>query len=166
MFQLVGHRIRDPRNTRPELSLSLCHVHEPFFERVGVDVVVELWMSELFVQVIELDTLWRVVAFDRLHPGDVGEEWRSSETAEYEHRVATTQQRRETVLLTLPVVDRQIWQPVTQRRGVPLEPSHERAGATCSAWLCLGRRWAETEPDGEQNHQTRRMCRRAALAGR
>ena len=127
VLQLVGHRVGDPRNAGPELPFRLRNVHQPFFQRERVDVVVELGVGELLVQVEELDAFWRVVAFDRLHPGDVGEKRRSSETAENEHRESTVQQRWQARLLAVTVVDRQVGHQLADggraRSEVPDEPA-------------------------------------------
>ena len=51
-------------------------------------------MGESFVDIIELDTLGREVALDRLQTGDVSNERRSRQAAEDEYRVLAEQPAR------------------------------------------------------------------------
>ena len=48
-------------------------------------------MSQGFVDVVELDAFGSIICVYRLQTGDVSEEWRSCETAENQHRIATFQ---------------------------------------------------------------------------
>ena len=57
--------------SRAEHSLGFRDMHEALFESDRNDKVIVLGVGQGFIYVIELDTLGRIIYFDRLQTGDV-----------------------------------------------------------------------------------------------
>ena len=60
--------------------LGFFNVHQALFERHWIDVAVEFRMRQRLVEIEELDALGRIISINRLQPGDVTDERRSSQT--------------------------------------------------------------------------------------
>jgi hypothetical protein len=62
-------------------------VHQPFFQRKGLNIAIELRMFQGLIDVAEFDALGFVVPVYGLHTGDVPKKGRSCEAAENQDRV-------------------------------------------------------------------------------
>ena len=87
MLQVILHGVGNPGDLRPQGALGFLDVHQALLEGHRVDVAVQFGMCQRLVEVNKPDTLRRVIAIDRLQPGDVTNEGRSSQTSVDENRI-------------------------------------------------------------------------------
>ena len=81
MLEVIRHGVGDPWDFRSEGALGFRDVHQALVESDRVDVAVEFGVRQRLIQVDKPDALRRVISIDRLQPGDVADERRSSQAA-------------------------------------------------------------------------------------
>jgi hypothetical protein len=89
-FDVIFHRVADPRNLRTKSLFGNRNVFEAFFEIEGRDVVVDLGVFYGFVNVKELNFV-AVVAVHGFQTGNISKKRRSGQAPEIDDGVLSTQ---------------------------------------------------------------------------